>query len=166
MSFGSHHFVLLIYDVSASTIFIVIYDHISLSYPLDRFHFFSYSDCEFLLNKLRLIVYFNLILLIHLAVCMLYCRDVAIAVCQFIFSFSFIVDGDDLFFSPAEADLHPSLEPVIEPIRKQLILSRLVNAWSNSLKPEQRSLYEGADIVMPASMSDAIWFATDLADQH
>ena len=74
------------------------------------------------------------------------------------------VDGDDLLFSPAEADLHPSLEPVIEPIRKQLILSRLVNAWSNSLKPEQRSLYEGADIVMPASMSDAIWFATDLAD--
>jgi len=55
------------------------------------------------------------------------------------------------------------LDAVINPLKRHLILSQLVNQWSTSLAPKQRDLYRGHDIIMPSSLSDAVWFSAELA---
>lgn len=68
-------------------------------------------------------------------------------------------EEDDLIYEPGGAD---RLAPVIAPVQRQIILARLIHGWALSLKPEQKALYQGKDIVMPASLTDAIWFAAEL----
>ncbi|WP_341760112.1 double-strand break repair protein AddB [Candidatus Endowatersipora endosymbiont of Watersipora subatra] len=48
-------------------------------------------------------------------------------------------------------------------IDRQLILGRLIHSWATILNQKQQSLYEGAEIIMPSSMADAVFFADDLA---
>ena len=71
------------------------------------------------------------------------------------------VDDDMLQLEDA-APLH-NLEPGLSSLERQLILSRLVLAWAKSLKPEQRELLGGGDIIIPSSLADAVRFSTDLA---
>ena len=67
------------------------------------------------------------------------------------------VDDDSLFFGQIETQAEGSgLDPVISGLERHLKLSRLVAAWAEQLKPNQRALYEGADIIMPSSLADAI----------
>ncbi|MGI9365105.1 MAG: double-strand break repair protein AddB [Rhizobiaceae bacterium] len=71
-------------------------------------------------------------------------------------------DEDELIFKPARAEDAGPPDPVIAPVQRQIILARLIHGWALSLKPEQKALYQGKDIVMPASLTDAIWFAAEL----
>ena len=67
------------------------------------------------------------------------------------------IDGgeDDLDFEDLATLLGPESDPHVAPAQRQLILSRLVFQWSQSLNQTQRDLYRGADILMPSSLSDA-----------
>ena len=56
-----------------------------------------------------------------------------------------------------------SLQAIINPLDRHLILSQLVFAWAENLNPKQRALFQGADIIMPSSLGDAVRFASDLA---
>ncbi len=73
------------------------------------------------------------------------------------------IDEDDMDLEDAADSLGEGLNPVVAPAQRQLILSRLVFGWSQSLNQAQRDLYAGADIMMPSSLSDAVWFAAELA---
>lgn len=70
------------------------------------------------------------------------------------------VDEESLFFE--ESGLL-DLQPTVSPLEKHLDLTRLVSAWADQLNPKQRELYEGNEIIMPSSLSDAVWFAADLS---
>ncbi len=72
-------------------------------------------------------------------------------------------DDDELTFTNGGYPDVPSTKATINPIERQLILSRLVFAWAESLNPEQKALFGGADIVIPSSLGDAVRFAADLA---
>ncbi|HHZ08498.1 MAG TPA: double-strand break repair protein AddB [Rhizobiales bacterium] len=52
--------------------------------------------------------------------------------------------------------------PPIEPLERILLLAPLVQAWKRRLPGHVAQLY-GEDIVVPASLADAIWLARDLA---
>ena len=69
-------------------------------------------------------------------------------------------DEDSLFFETA-GELH--LQPSMGSLERHLILTRLVASWANQLNTAERELYQGAEIVMPSSLCDAVWFAADLA---
>ena len=71
------------------------------------------------------------------------------------------VDDDMLNLDDVEPINH--LAAGLSPLERQLILSRLVLAWSQSLKPEQRNLLGGGDIIIPSSLADAVRFSADLA---
>lgn len=73
------------------------------------------------------------------------------------------IDEDDLTIEDQADVLGTDSSPHVAPAQRQLILSRLVFQWSQSLNQSQRDLYRGADILMPSSLSDAVWFAAELA---
>ncbi len=73
------------------------------------------------------------------------------------------VDDDAFSSDEDDPDGNAHLDAIIAPVKRHLILSRLVNGWSQSLNQQQRDLYRGSDVVMPSSLSDAIWFAAELA---
>ncbi len=73
------------------------------------------------------------------------------------------VDDDEFTGDKDNFDENAHLDAIIPPVKRHLILSRLVNGWSQSLNQQQRDLYRGDDVVMPSSLSDAIWFAAELA---
>jgi ATP-dependent helicase/nuclease subunit B len=52
--------------------------------------------------------------------------------------------------------------PPIEPLERILLLAPLVQTWKSRLPGHVASLY-GEDVVVPASLADAIWLARDLA---
>lgn len=52
--------------------------------------------------------------------------------------------------------------PPIEPMERILLLAPLVQAWKQRLPGHVASLY-GEDVIVPASLADAIWLARDLA---
>lgn len=70
------------------------------------------------------------------------------------------VDDDDI-----NGDFHPdsALQPTVSAMERHLVLTRLVDAWSKTLNPKQRDLYQGEDIVMPSSTADAVRFAGELS---
>ncbi len=72
-------------------------------------------------------------------------------------------DVDDDMLSLDDVGPANRLEVGLSPLERQLILSRLVLAWSQSLKPAQRDLLGGGDIIIPSSLADAVRFSTDLA---
>ena len=74
-------------------------------------------------------------------------------------------DEDDVDLEDLATLLGPESDPHVAPAQRQLILSRLVFQWSQSLNQTQRDLYRGADILMPSSLSDAVWFAAELAKE-
>ena len=73
------------------------------------------------------------------------------------------IDEDDIGLEAAADTLGEGHNPIVSPAQRQLILSRLIYSWSQSLNQAQRELYQGADILMPSSLSDAVWFAAELA---
>ncbi len=52
----------------------------------------------------------------------------------------------------------------IDPMERHLTLALLIEKWVEALSPKQRSLYAGADIVVPSSTGDAVRFAAQLAE--
>ena len=54
-----------------------------------------------------------------------------------------------------------SLLPVIDPMTRHVLLTRLVQTWWRALRDPLRDLYDG-DITVPSSLADAAWFARDL----
>lgn len=54
------------------------------------------------------------------------------------------------------------LAPPIEPMERILLLAPLVQAWKRRLPGHVAQIY-GEDVVVPASLADAIWLARDLA---
>ena len=70
-------------------------------------------------------------------------------------------DEDAPFFE----DLAPAadLAPPIDPVERVLTLAPLVRAWKERLPRAVTDLFGDEDIVVPASFTDAIWLARDLA---
>ncbi len=54
------------------------------------------------------------------------------------------------------------LAPPIEPLERILLLAPLVQAWKRRLPAHVAALYD-EDVIVPASLADAIWLARDLA---
>ncbi len=76
------------------------------------------------------------------------------------------VDEDQLdatYFKGGTDGDEASLDASPTALERHLVLARLTAAWSASLNPQQREIYDGADIIMPSSMADAVRFAADLA---
>lgn len=67
-------------------------------------------------------------------------------------------DGDNM----AGAD-NSALLPIYPSLDRHLVLAQLVHTWASSLNADQRAVFGGADILVPASLSDAVRFAADLA---
>lgn len=72
------------------------------------------------------------------------------------------VNADDSPWESGDSDDLFGLLPVIPPVQRHLILSRLVLGWTQSLNQQQRELYLDNQIFMPSSLADAIRFAADL----
>jgi ATP-dependent helicase/nuclease subunit B len=72
-------------------------------------------------------------------------------------------DADDDMLNLDESEPAASLESSLSSLERQLVLSRLVLAWSQSLRPDQVELLGGGDIIIPSSLADAVRFSTDLA---
>lgn len=70
-------------------------------------------------------------------------------------------DEDAALFEGGGAD-ELALAPAIAPLDRILLLSPLVQAWKRRLPAHVAALY-GEDIVVPASLADAIWLSRDLA---
>ena len=76
-------------------------------------------------------------------------------------------DGESLHFAEIAAGLTPSLAedaPTISGTARHIALARLVHAWTNRLRADERALYEGANIVIPSSLADAVGFAAELGE--
>ena len=69
-------------------------------------------------------------------------------------------EDDDPF--AASSLLSPTPKAVLDGIERRLLLTRLISAWTASLKPEQEALFAGLDIVVPATLADAIGMADHL----
>ncbi|MEL6967051.1 MAG: double-strand break repair protein AddB, partial [Pseudomonadota bacterium] len=69
-------------------------------------------------------------------------------------------DADD---ASARLELDPDPQPTMEPLERQILLSRMIDAWSGTMNATAKTLYEGRDVLVPSSQSDALWFAADLA---
>lgn len=70
-------------------------------------------------------------------------------------------EEDDALFSPGgTAELE--LAPAIPALDRLLLLAPLVQAWKRRLPAHVAALYN-EEVVVPASTSDSIWFARDLA---
>ena len=70
-------------------------------------------------------------------------------------------DEDAALFEGDGAD-GLALAPAIEPLDRVLLLGPLVQAWKRRLPAHVAALF-GEDIVVPASLADAIWLSRDLA---
>lgn len=70
-------------------------------------------------------------------------------------------DEDAALFEGGGAD-ELALAPAIAPLDRILLLGPLVQAWKRRLPAHVAALY-GEDIVVPASLADAIWLSRDLA---
>ena len=55
------------------------------------------------------------------------------------------------------------LDATINATERQLILAKLISAWSSQLNREQVELFAGSQIIVPSSHADAIGFAAELA---
>jgi ATP-dependent helicase/nuclease subunit B len=70
-------------------------------------------------------------------------------------------DDDAAIFDGAGAD-ELSLDPPIGQLDRILLLSPLVQAWKKRLPAHVAALF-GEEVVVPASLSDAVWLSRDLA---
>lgn len=71
------------------------------------------------------------------------------------------VDDDALAFDVPDL---PVLDPAMDGLERHMILTKLVHAWAENLSNRERDkFYSGADIIIPASLADAAWFAQNLA---
>lgn len=70
-------------------------------------------------------------------------------------------DEDAAIFEGGQAD-ELTLAPPIEPLDRILLLSPLVQAWKRRLPAHVAALFD-EEVVVPASLADAIWLARDLA---
>ncbi|MEL6745864.1 MAG: double-strand break repair protein AddB, partial [Pseudomonadota bacterium] len=68
-------------------------------------------------------------------------------------------DNDDNLAGTAD----PSLVTAIDPIERQILLSQMIYTWSDTMNAASRSLFQGSEVLVPSSKSDALWFAADLA---
>ncbi len=71
-------------------------------------------------------------------------------------------DEDAAFFDAAMPDL-PDLAPAIAPAERLLALAPLVQRWRRNLPGHVAKMFGGEPVTVPASFSDAIWLARDLA---
>ena len=69
---------------------------------------------------------------------------------------------DDGAILTGSADELLALAPPIEPMERILLLAPLVQAWKRRLPAHLAALF-GEEVVVPASLADAIWLARDLA---
>ncbi len=53
-------------------------------------------------------------------------------------------------------------KPVLDGIERRLLLTQLISAWTSSLKPEQEALFAGNDVIVPATLADAVGMADQL----
>ena len=51
----------------------------------------------------------------------------------------------------------------IDPTARHLTLTVLIEKWAHALNERQRRLFAGADVAVPSSTADAVWFAAELA---
>jgi len=70
-------------------------------------------------------------------------------------------EGVDFFVNGADA---VALDPPIEILERLLVLARLIRPWRERLPEHLRQLFGLENIVIPASVADAIWLARDLAN--
>jgi ATP-dependent helicase/nuclease subunit B len=70
-------------------------------------------------------------------------------------------EEDAGLFDGSEAD-ELSLAPPIEPLDRILLMAPLVQAWKRRLPAHVAALF-GEEVVVPASLSDALWLSRDLA---
>jgi len=67
-------------------------------------------------------------------------------------------DDDDLALDP-----DPTLDVTMDPLERQILLSQMIYTWADTMNEASRNLFQGADVLVPSSKSDALWFAADLA---
>lgn len=72
------------------------------------------------------------------------------------------VDEDAAFFNADSAGIF-DLNPPIGKSERLLLLARLIRPWRESLPAHVRALFGVDDVSVPATTSDAIWLARDLA---
>ncbi|WP_407975975.1 double-strand break repair protein AddB [Brucella pseudogrignonensis] len=72
------------------------------------------------------------------------------------------VDEDAAFFNAATSGVF-DLNPPIGKAERLLLLARLIRPWRESLPAHVRALFGVDDVSVPATTSDAIWLARDLA---
>ncbi len=72
------------------------------------------------------------------------------------------VDEDAAFFNAGSAGIF-DLNPPIGKAERLLLLARLIRPWRESLPSHVRALFGVDDVSVPATTSDAIWLARDLA---
>ncbi|MGB7431248.1 MAG: double-strand break repair protein AddB [Ahrensia sp.] len=70
---------------------------------------------------------------------------------------------DDLDFFSDDADASLSIPPAIDTIQRQVLLGKLIIAWTKHVGDNLRRLYEDEDITTPVTIADAFWLAADLA---
>jgi ATP-dependent helicase/nuclease subunit B len=70
-------------------------------------------------------------------------------------------DEDELFFEPGDPAVL-DIPPPIASLDRLLLLAPLVRAWKTRLPSHVAALFD-EDVIVPASASDAIWLARDLA---
>lgn len=70
---------------------------------------------------------------------------------------------DDLDFFSGDADASLTIPAAIDAIQRQVLLGRLVIAWTKHVTADLRRLYEDEDISTPVTIADAFWLAADLA---
>ena len=76
-------------------------------------------------------------------------------------------DADEIAMDAALGGLEAgmgaaSLAPAIDPTARHIILTQYVRTWWHSMRSELRDLYGEDEIVVPAHLADAAWFARDL----
>ncbi len=69
---------------------------------------------------------------------------------------------EDTLITESHADGGLDLDPVIDSLERQLLLTRMVSHWTKILGQTSTTLFEGS-VIVPSSISDAAWLAGDLA---
>src|SRR5690606_21445556 len=72
------------------------------------------------------------------------------------------VDEDAAFFNAGSSGVF-DINPPIGTAERLLLLARLIRPWRESLPSHVRALFGVDDVSVPATTSDAIWLARDLA---
>ncbi|MEL6436130.1 MAG: double-strand break repair protein AddB [Pseudomonadota bacterium] len=73
-------------------------------------------------------------------------------------------DSDEAFFAAGGDGIAATMPPAIDPMERQLYLGAAIARWAERLRPAERNLYGGEEIVTPVSTADAFWMARDLAE--